>query len=701
MKKFLLTSALLAGGVLGLQATSLGHGGTYRGPGDTVPPGGGGGGGGGGPSTPGPGGPSTPGPSGPSTPGPSGPSTPGSGPSNPGPSGPTTQGGGDTGPDLTTWQFWWGFNKDPYLNLKARIHSGATATGSDDFFIGHGQQSQAKNNYKPSEADIRNKVVPILIEAIEKESNNDIVTAALIALAKIGDEKGQDGVSRFEAIIKTRLDDSVQEISETACVSLGILANPASIDVLEQIATDQPEGRRLVGKPESQISYRTRAFAIYGLGLIGYASEDPAHRQRIVQILHGLLESPRFSTRDIKVASMISMGLVPIAQLANPEPVDGEDEPEYMPWDSREAQIDYVIEFFETENDKNRDYMVRAQAPRALSLLIAGAPAEYKETVADKLMEYFGGRTQKGESQLRQSAVLAMGAICDADADDVDKELRRRLFKAVEDSDQQVKHYSIIALAQAGGNLGEGEKVEDGLKEIRKHLAGQLARGKARKSWAGLAIGVMERKIADNDGPVSEEQLNAVMLALQDAKAVREVGAYAIGLGIAKHISASDTMRDKLEEMSQDEARGYLAVGLGLMGAQGATEQIQEIVRKSKYRADLLKQAAIALGLLGDKSVVTELLDMLKNDAKTLSSQAAIASALGFIGDSRSLDPLVEMYKDEGLTDKARAFALVALGIVADKEPLPWNSKISVDINYRANTTTLTGEGGTGLLDIL
>jgi len=43
----------------------------------------------------------------------------------------------------------------------------------------------------------------------------------------------------------------------------------------------------------------------------------------------------------------------------------------------------------------------------------------------------------------------------------------------------------------------------------------------------------------------------------------------------------------------------------------------------------------------------------------------------------------------------------VALGIVADKEPLPWNSKISTNINYRANTTTLTGDNGTGILDIL
>ncbi|MCA8980372.1 MAG: HEAT repeat domain-containing protein [Planctomycetes bacterium] len=699
MKRLLLMAALLTGGTLGLQATSLGHGGTYRGPGDTVPPGGGGGGGGGGPSTPGPGGPSTPGPSGPSTPGPSGPATPGGGPSNPAPQGPTTQGGGDSGPDLTTWQFWWGFNKEPYLNLKARIHSGSTATGSDDFFIGHGQQSQSKDNFKPSEADIRNKIVPVLIDAIENETNNDIVTAALIALAKIGDAKGQDGVSQFEAVIKTRLDDSVQEISETAAVSLGILANPASIDILEQIAMDMPEGRRVVGKPESQVGYRTRAFAVYGLGLIGYQAEDPAHRERIVKILHSLLESPRFSTRDIKVAAMISMGLVPIAQLANPEPVDGEEAPVVMPWQSREAQIDYVLDFFESENDKDRDYMVRAQAPRAVSLLIQGA-GDYKEVVANRLMDYFGGRTQKGESQLRQSAVLAMGAIGDCDEDKADKEIRTRLIKAVDDADQQVKHFSLIALAQVGGNVGEGDPSK-GLAEIRKHLAGQLAKGKSRKSWAGLSIGVMERKLADSDGPVSSDQLNAVMMALQDAKAVREVGAYAVGLGIAKHIAASDVMQAKLDEMSQDEARGYIAVGLGLMGAQGSKEQIQDIVKKSKYRADLLKQAAIALGLLGDKSVVTELLDMLKNDAKTLSSQAAIASALGFIGDSRSIDPLVAMFQDDSLTDKARAFAGVALGIVADKEPLPWNAKISVDINYRANTTTLTGDGGTGILDIL
>ena len=77
--------------------------------------------------------------------------------------------------------------------------------------------------------------------------------------------------------------------------------------------------------------------------------------------------------------------------------------------------------------------------------------------------------------------------------------------------------------------------------------------------------------------------------------------------------------------------------------------------------------------------------------------------SLGFIGDVRSIPPLVEMLVDEHdeHSDRARAFCAVALGIVADKEALPWNSKIGVDINYRANTETLTGVSGTGILDIL
>jgi HEAT repeat protein len=114
-----------------------------------------------------------------------------------------------------------------------------------------------------------------------------------------------------------------------------------------------------------------------------------------------------------------------------------------------------------------------------------------------------------------------------------------------------------------------------------------------------------------------------------------------------------------------------------------------------------MRQAAIGLGLLGDKDLVPDLVKML-TEAKGLAAQSAIASALGFIGDSRSIYPLLEMLKNPQFTQSARGFAAVALGIVSDKEMYPWYAKISVNINYRANTATLMDSTqGNGILNIL
>jgi len=688
--------ALLAAGAIGLQDVSTGHGGTYRGPGDTVPPGGGGGGGGGGPSTPGPSGPSAPGPSGPSTPGPAGPAAPG----NSGPKGPTTA-GSSGGADLTLWQFWWGFNKDPYLNLRGHIHSDSTLTGSDDFFLGHGQKSQAKDSMAPSEEQIRGTIVPALIEALQNERQNDIVTGAMIALAKIGDEVTEDGTSPFEEIIRPFLNDANQEIAETAAVALGILGNPKSIDTLEHLLRDDATGRSLTGN-EAGVMYRTRAFAAFGLGQIGYYTEDPEVRKRIVGILWDICESPRGRTRDVKVAALIAMGLVPLDIGPSAELAEGEEDPGPMAPQTRNEQVEYLLGFFSAENDKDKHFLVRAHAPRAIVKLMEDIDDdELKNRVVEVIAPYVTKRGNVGVRELRQSASLAFGMLGDLDNDKADQTIREHLMDASGNADAQVKNFSVIAMGQVGGRPGQGEDPLAGAKDVRKYLLTQLSKGKTQvKPWAGLAIGVMERGMLDSNIEPSSSSLQALRLALQDTKTVIEVGAYAIACGIAGDTDSEKILLDKLDNMSDDTVRGYVAVGLGLMNSVAAIEPIQEVVQKSQYRGELLKQAAIALGLLGDKTLVTQLVTMLE-EAKTLTTQAAIASALGFIGDARSVDALVAMLKDQSKTGPARGFAAVALGIVAEKEMLPWNAKFSVDINYRANTTTLTGQEGTGLLDIL
>ncbi|MFO1009901.1 MAG: hypothetical protein U1F29_07555 [Planctomycetota bacterium] len=703
MKRSLLISTLALLGALCLQNTTAAHGGTYRGPGDTVPPGGGGGGGGGaGPSTPSPSGPSTGGPSGPSTPSPAGPAGVPTGGGGGRPAGPSTGPAGGSGPDLTLWEFWWGFNKDPYLNLKAAIYNDVVSDAESEFGIGSGTKNQKKNSLRPSEGVIRDKIVPALKEALAKERANDIVTGSMIALAKIGDVKNEEGVSELEGMIAKFLADSQQEIAETAAVALGILANDGSVKTLENLVRDNDDGRKLV--KSNEVPPRTRAFAAYGLGLIGARTNNNQVRQDIASILIEMLKKPDTSTREVKVACLIALGLTPIAI----ETGEGGDKNATA---SRQAEIKWLLDFMK---DENNHYMVRAHAPTAMARLLNGdsikpkdakqIPPELRDEVVRALLDTLAEHS-KEKDEVQQSSILALGMLGETDKDKLDSEVRDRLMKLADKGELQAKNFCCIALAQIGGRQGAGEDNDKGVKDIRNFLGEKMTKGSTHiRPWAGLSVGVMERAIADNPSggqTPSASQKEALRAALKDAKSPDEQGAFSIGCGIARDTEAKPALIEKLKQASGDQTRGYVAVSLGLIGDREAIKPIQDIVKDSKYKPDLLKQAAIGLGLLGDKELVQDMCTMLA-EAKGLSAQAAIASALGFIGDSRSIEPLIGMLQNkQGMTDSARGFAAVALGIVADKEPLPWNSKISVNLNYRANTTTLTGENGTGILDIL
>ncbi|MEX1023809.1 MAG: HEAT repeat domain-containing protein [Planctomycetota bacterium] len=696
MKRILLPVSLVAGLTLGLGGVTFGHGGQYRGPGDTVPPGGGGGGGGGGPSSPGPSGPGSPG-GGPSSPGPVGPGSPGGGPAGPS-GGPVSGGGGGGGPDLTEWTFWWEFNKEPYLNLKDAVHSGGVVSGSSDFFMGHGKKEQASDTLKPSETEIRQTIVPALLAALETESNNDIVTGAMIALAKIGDPASDGGESEMEPVIAKFLSDSNQQISETAAISLGILAADKSVPTLNHLVQDNAAGRKLVGKGE--VNYRTRAFAAYGLGLVGARTASEKTRQAIVEHLVELIRSDATSAQDLKVAAIVALGLVPMDTIESPELPEGGV---LAPHSSRMATIEFLLSYLSNEDE---DRLTRAHVPTAVVRLLDGLGPEVQD-VRSKVAEDFLDRIKKSSKdprEIQQSVVQALGRLVDCGKDDLDKEVRKALADVPKQlSDQQSRYFSLISMAQLGIRPGEDDSFEPGLEDVMKYLSTQIVKGKGQtKPWAGLAMGVLgaglqEREYAGGElGAIT----SLVRETLRDEKNAGNLGAFAIAAGMLKDTESKDILLEKMSQFSDDTAKGYCAVGLGLMKERSAIDAINKIIESSKYRPELLKQAAIGLGLLGDKELTPKLIVMLK-EANSLATQAAIASALGFIGDRRSIDPLVSMLQDQSLTPLARGFAAVALGIVADKEPLPWNTKVAVDLNYRASTPTLNQTDGTGVLNIL
>ncbi|MEW6073005.1 MAG: HEAT repeat domain-containing protein [Planctomycetota bacterium] len=603
--------------------------------------------------------------------------------------------------DLTAWTFWWEFNKDPILGLRRHLAALHRRSGTDGWFLGHGAERFAALSRGLDPARIQQRIAPALRRALEAEKDNDVVTACLIALAKIGERAGEEGERPVRALLLATLPHPVQEVSETAAIALGILADPGACASLAALLADEPAGRALVGRGE--VPVRTRAFAAYALGLIGARVQDEERRAEIVRALWRAVDGYAGSDRDVPVAGVIALGLVP-ALAINPPP--GTPAGTAPPESGLTARIDALLALFA---DESADSLVRAHVPTAVCRLLARIPGEYprREELRHQIGEALLSRLDRRErapDEIVQSAVLALGLLGRAGEGDLDGRIRRALLAVpAACADQLTRRFALIALAQSGGRPGEGDAGES-IHATARHLLDQLAHGSGEiRAWAGLAVGLFGAGLDRAEVlPGTVRDLGAALrLARAEEKSPERVAAIALGAGILGEAEAGSRLRELLDTTRDPEARGYVALALGLLGEGTAIAPIERVLEESRYAPELLRQAAIALGLLENQEVVPRLVRMLEATT-ALSSQAAIATALGFLGDQRSVDPLVALLENEEVTPLARAFAAVALGILADPEELSWNAKISVDLNYRASTVTLNdAAASTGVLNIL
>lgn len=692
MKKFVLSGLCCAGLIALLPETGWAHGGQYRGPGDVVPPSPGGGRGSGGPS-----GPTTGGPAGPGAPAPSGPSTPGSsGPSTGGPSGPSGGGGGGTtggrggtvGDDLTRWEFWWEFNKDPFIRLRDAIHEGGPQTGSDDFYLGGTKRSEARDSLRPTQEQIMGEVLPALKKAIDSTEQRDINSSCMVAMAKIGKDH-QD--FKLLDVFKPRMRKPDQEVRETAALALGIAATGLEEDVrlLLGLALDKDAGREASGG--RAVDDRTRSFATYGLGLTAYQTTNIELKARIFEACKQLLEDKNIVNRNQKVAAIQAISLLNLGGSSDAEK-------------TLMADALKCLDAYYALNLGVGEQLIQAHVPTSVAKLIGRnheKSEHYKAVYAAELAEK--GPVKRTNINIAQSCVLALGQLVrpydekDEKKNPDAKYCQQLLTTYHEHKDMQTRFFSILALGQIGGELNRTTL----LKEFDKGTKTQ------EKPWCALGLGVYSffkyeaAKKANN--PSEPDQMIGETL-FEELKRAKEPGlqsALAIALGLNQYKDAADTMRSLLlANEAKEEMAGYLCIGLALMNDSRSKEDIGTVVSRSARRPGLLQQAAVALGKLGDKGVADRLQAMMTEGEPNLAKLSAIASALGFIGDQRTIAPLKKMLFDDKLGDLSRAFAAVALGGVADREPLPWNSKVGENVNYRASVETLTNQS-TGILDIL
>jgi DNA-binding phage protein len=406
-----------------------------------------------------------------------------------------------------------------------------------------------------------------------------------------------------------------------------------------------------------------------------------------------LVNDKKLSNRNIKVAAINAIGLLNIGGSS----------------DAEKTLLDEALTCLETyymEPLGAGEQLIQAHCPTAIAKLIGrdhAKTAKYKELFASDLQEKNDKRKAKiSNDTIYQSCALALGQLAKPYTDkDVkncpDAEYSKLLLDQWHNhKDAQTRNFSVLSL----GFIGGSENLKVLLKELDKGTKNQ------QKPWCALSLGVYSFFVHEQSkkgNPAEDLSLvnEALFTCLKATNEPSLTGALAIALGLSQTLDAADVMRERMREnVAKEQMAGYLAIGLALMNDGRSLEDIRNVVDSSIRRTELLQQAAIALGKLGDKRVAEQLLKHLTEGEPNLAKLSAVASALGFIGDARTVVPLKKMLFDENLGPLSRAFAAVALGGVADKEPLPWNSKIGTNMNYRASVETLTNRSS-GILDIL
>lgn len=599
--------------------------------------------------------------------------------------------------DLTDWSWWWQFNKEPWLAVQSHLYSASPRSGADDF-LGR-SATQPAPNQRPSDTEVFGKVVPALLRVLAEERSDAVLAGSLVALARIGEDRPSDKKGDYEKALRRFLPHANPNVVESAITALGILGDEASAPLLRDLLLNARDGRDALGDRRSDA--RTRAFAAYALGLLGNSTTNEDVRRYAVHQLVWALETDRSGTPDVQAACVTALGLIPIDPGGAALPPGGgsrskRDAP--PPGSSLGSEVAYLLDVL---GQRRRDRIVRAQVPLALGRLVAAAEGDQAEAlraeVVDELFDLISAHRREPR-EVVQSCVIALGMLGDNDSDDLDARIRRTLIK-VEDTtnDLPARQLALIALGRVGGRAGTSPP---SLAETRRYLIHELVRGgTVMRPWAALAIGILERGIQDSGGTPDAGTTKTLHASLAEAKALREIGAYSIAAGIRGDGAVAEPMLEKLRTSGDDQARGFAAVGLGMLPNRPAQQDLRELLVSARYRPNLLGETSIALAIQGDREVGGELVSML-DSAVGLAAQASIATALGRVGDASAVDPLLALLDDESVPDRGRAYAAAALGWVADGDDLPWSTVLSVDVNYHAAPVTLFDLQGRGILNL-
>ena len=477
---------------------------------------------------------------------------------------------------------------------------------------------------------------------------------------------------RFAAIEQGRrfLRRGDERTRRAAVVALAAAADERTLEFLRTLALDTEAARRFL--PEECAPADLRAAAC--LGLARFARTNESVRAGVVRDLVSLLEDPATEEQ----LALTCLFALPAARLPR-----GDEQGACTcgaceidePWASLQGQVGYTARILA---DRERSPNLRAAATGALGRLLEDEiETEVGDIKADliQLLAHTIEAGRRESDRVRESAVLALGRLADADEDPADRWARRLLQTRLRAGSHLERCFALMSLGRVAARPGSGNSGE-GRDEIRGHLSFVLARGNADlRPWAALSLGVLgfEGRLAELE--LSEAIDRALEHGLQRARAA-DAGAFALALALREEHAAVPTLMRSLRTARTEEARSFAALALGLLAAPEAKDELSRLVLETDVDPALAERMGLALGLVADERVLASLRVALPRTVDSRAS-AAVVHAIGIAGSPLAIDALEALLEERAAPLASSWITLHALGNLAARESLPWRTSFT------------------------
>lgn len=564
---------------------------------------------------------------------------------------------GKTGPSYESWLFWWNYNKDEIVNIKARLRGGRVATdGGVSMLLGDnkGNDSQIRNMTAKA---IEEQVVPLLQRyARDTKVNFDIQSAAILSLAKIGSK------SEIPFMMEVARNGGSEKyhkvVEETAALALGVMQERS------------PEVRKFLGEValDSAAKTRTRCFAMFAMGLLGDREGAYGKNGESLEVLKTLVASKEAS-RDIANSALVAMGLM-----------------------GDKTAVPTLLGYLNDEKagDQKLSDLTVSYAAAALGKI--GQPG-LSGPESREVIEALRAQLNKKNRFTRYSAVIAFGQIAPQADEKGQMECVKILSEIVKSDgkggmDGQTVNFALTSLGRIAGVKPAADGSGGCPAEVREKALETLGKGfEARNatttSFAALGMALAAMDLEQVDKASIQEKIRNTLAKSKGPFEAR--GALVISLGMLRDKQSVPLLVELIKDEGDGKLRGAAALSLGLIGEQTAQELVRSLLLEKKDQA-LRVDAAVAAGLLKDGKAVDLLVDVLRDAKSSQFVLGSVAMALGQIGDERAVPAMKDILEDTKgeYQDLTRALAAVSLGQMGDKHDIPVLTRVSRDVNYRA-----------------